>query len=98
MRIFLIALAVVYTAGASFAMSFVIGPALCPAAADLTPLAGGDAEAADLNQWRASADQIKPVVDVTIAEPAQPDRVFARFRADPVSGETPFSREKTCGE
>lgn len=98
MRIFLIALAVVYWAGASLATSIVLKPAKCPVAADLAPLAAADAAALDLNQWRKTGDDVAPLVDVVLAETPQTDQVFARLRADPKTGRTLSSAFKPCGE
>ena len=96
MRIFLIALAVVYWAGASLATAIVLKPAKCPVAADLAPLAAGDAAALDLNQWRKSGDDITPLVDVALAETPQTDQVFARLRVDPKTGRTLTPAFKAC--
>ena len=98
MRIFIIVLAVVYWAGASFATSIVVRPANCPVAADLTPLTAGDAEAGDLNAWRQAADEVRPIHDVAIAETAGDERLFARFRPDPETGEALKRPGRDCGE
>ena len=96
MRIFIIALAVLYWAGASLATSLVIKPANCPVAADLALLAVGDADADDLNAWRPSSDKIKPTVDIEVAESYRTDRIFTRFDADTKTGETLIRRENRC--
>ena len=87
MRIFIVALALIYCAGASMAASILVGPSKCPVAADLGPLAAGNAEATDLNHWRSVGAEIDPVVDVNVADTAQSDRLFARFRADGDTGD-----------
>ncbi len=98
MRIFLIALAIVYWAGASLATSIVLKPAKCPVAADLAALADGDAVALDLNHWRKAGDDVRPLVDVAIAETPQTGQVFARLKADPKTGRTLSSAFQDCGE
>lgn len=98
MRIFLIALAVVYWAGASLATSIVLKPAKCPVAADLAPLTAGDAAALDLNQWRKIGDDVTPLVDIALAEMPQTGEVFARLRADPNTGRTLSPAFNACDD
>ena len=98
MRIFLIALAVVYWAGASLATSIVLKPAECPVEADAPRLVAGDAAALDLNDWRRTGEDIKPLVDVALAETPQGNEVFARIQPEPSTGGK-FSRNgNNCDE
>ena len=86
MRIFIVALALIYCAGASMAASVLVGPSKCPVAAELGPLAAGNAEAGDLNRWRSVGAEIDPVIDIDLEDKPQSDRLFARFRADGETG------------
>ncbi len=97
MRIFLIALALVYVFGVSYARSVFIGPDKCPTSANAPVyIAEEEIEAPDLNGWRDIAADAAPVIDLDIAEAPQTNRVFARFPADPQTGDVFGDRNPAC--
>jgi len=99
MRLFLIALALVYVVGVSYARSIFIGPENCPVASDAPVyVAGAEVETPDLKPWSNLADETIPVIDRNIAEAPQTDRIFARFTADPRTGSVFGARGRPCGQ
>jgi len=97
MRIFIIALAVLYWAGASLAKSINIGPDECPVFADIAAIGPGDANADDLNAWR-GAGEIDPIIDIDVNRPPQAGRAFYRLWVDGETGETLRNGARLCGE
>ncbi len=99
MRLFLVALALVYVVGVSYARSIFIGPENCPVAADAPVyVAGAEVKAPDHNPWNSLADETIPVVAIDIADAPQTNRVFAQFTADPWTGPVFGARKRSCGQ
>ncbi len=96
MRVFIIALAVLYWAGVSLAATMVTGQDECPVLPELAFLNADDANAGDLNAWRATAGGVRPIVDIDVVESPPANQVFARFRADPASGAVIPRRGSHC--
>ena len=99
MRLFLIALALIYVVGVSYARSIFIGPENCPAAADAPDyVAGAGVDTPDLKPWSSLADETIPIIDRNIADAPQTDSIFARFAADPQTGSVFGERRRPCGQ
>jgi hypothetical protein len=100
MRALLIALAILYSVGASYARSVVIEPNGCPVDADSTSIvsAEAEAEAEDLNPWRDMATDIEPIIEVKLAKQPTTGKAFTWIRAETETGETFWRKEVTCAE
>jgi len=81
MRLFLLALALIYVVGVSYARSMLIGRDACAVNDDAASYVIGAApERLDPHQWRKIANQGKPV---NSADAAQTPPVLARYFAGP---------------
>ena len=98
MRVFLIALALLYVAGASFARTVLIGPEACPVAADAAPYFAQNVDAGDLNPWRDVAAAATPVIEREVRGMRDRERNYVWLTADPNSGETIQPVNRLCAE
>ncbi len=87
MRLFLLALALIYVVGVSYARTILIGREACAANADAENYVIMSApERLDPDQWRKIANQARPVNG---ADAPQTDPVLARFTANEAAAERP---------
>ncbi len=81
MRLFLLALALIYVVGVSYARSILIGREACAVNDDAASyVLGAPPERLDPDQWRKIVNQDKPV---NSADTAQSPAVLARYFAGP---------------
>ena len=87
MRIFLIALALLYVAGASYARTVLIGPQACPVTADAAPYLAQNVDAGDLNPWQDVAALATPVIESEVRGSGDGERNYIWLSADARTGQ-----------
>jgi hypothetical protein len=89
MRLFLLALALIYVVGVYYARSILIGREVCAVNDDAASYAFGEPERLDPDQWRKIANQAKPVNG---SDAAQTNPVLARSTASEAAAKRPCQR------